>query len=161
MYFGRRVNNLHCISLDGKDIEWVDNWTYLGVSLMSDKKFNCSTTEKVKKFYKCANAIFRIDGQSDELTMLRLIEAHCIPLLTYAIEVIHVTDPHERRQMRVAYNSVFRKIFEYRRFDSVRELQGFLGRPTWEELMDKRKNNFQRKLGHFPLDSIIHQFTNV
>ena len=161
MYFGRRVKDLHCTSLDGKDIEWVDKWTYLGVSLKSAKNFNCSISEKILKFYKCANAIFRIDGQSDELTMLRLIEAHCIPLLTYAIEVIHVTDPDEWRKMRVAYNSVFRKIFGYGYFDSVRELQGFLGRPTWEELIDKRKTSFKHKLGHFPIESIIHQFPNV
>ena len=47
------------------------------------------------------------------MAMLRLIEAYCIPVLSYAIEVIHVADRDERRQLRVAYNSVFRKIFCY------------------------------------------------
>ncbi len=66
--------------------------------------------------------------------MLHLIETHCVPLLTYAIEVIHVADRDERRQLRVAYNSVFRKLFNYRWSESVTALQHFLGRPTWEEL---------------------------
>ena len=74
--------------------------------------------------------------------MLRLVETHCVPLLTYAIEVIHVANQDDRRQLRVAYNSLFRKIFDYRRNESVTALQKFLGRPTWEELVDKRHTNF-------------------
>ena len=74
--------------------------------------------------------------------MLRLIETHCIPLLTYAIEIVHVNDTDERRQMRVAYNSIFRKIFGYRMSQSVSSLQSFLGRPTWEQLIEKRKESF-------------------
>ena len=62
------------------------------------------------------------------------MESHCIPILTYGIEVIHVADQDTRRQLRVAYNSVFRRIFSYRPWQSVRELQSFLARLTWEEL---------------------------
>ena len=140
-------------------IDWVDEWVYLGVTVLSDKKFSCSVTERLQKFYKCANSIFRIDGYSNELTMLRLVETHCVPLLTYGIEIADISDPSERLKLRVAYNSLFRKIFGYRRFDSVRELQGFLGRPTWEELVERRKNGFMQKLHFFPSDSIMHCFT--
>ena len=108
--------------------------------LISGIGFNCSISERIKKFYRCANAIFRIDGYSDELVMLQLAESHCIPLLTYAIEIVHVANRDERRQLRVAYNSVFRKIFGYRWSQSVSELQKFLRRPTWEDLVDSRKN---------------------
>ena len=76
---------------------------------------------------------------SNDTVMLRLIESHCVPLLTYAIEFVHVSDRDERRQLRVAYNSVFRKIFGYRWSESVSALQQFLNRPTWEELVDKRR----------------------
>ena len=75
--------------------------------LRSNKQFNCSVTDKIKKFYRCANSILRIDGRSNDMVMLRLIETHCIPLLSYAIEVVNVADRDERRQLRVAYNSVF------------------------------------------------------
>ena len=92
--------------------------------------------DRLKRFYRCANAIFRTDGHLDELVMLQLAESHCIPLLTYAIEIIHVANRDERRQLRVAYNSVFRKIFGYRQSQSVIALQGLLGKPTWEQLGD-------------------------
>ena len=74
--------------------------------------------------------------------MLRLVETHCVPLLNYAIEIIHVSNQDERRQLRVAYNSLFRKIFDYRWNESVTALQQFLGRPTWEQLVDERRTNF-------------------
>ena len=103
------------------------------------KVANSSVIERIKKFYRFANAILRIYGRSNEMVMLRLIETHCIPLLSYAIEVVHVADRDERRQLRVAYNSVFRKIFCYCWSQSISILQSFLERPTWEQLVEKRQ----------------------
>ena len=83
--------------------------------------------------------------------MLQLVESYCIPILTYEIEVIRVCNRDERRQLRVAYNSVFRKIFGYRWSQSVSALQSFLGRPTWEQLVEKRRKGFVnrvKKLDH-------------
>ena len=101
-------------------------------------------TEKIRKFYRAANHILRIEGKSDDILMLRLIEMHCIPILTYGIEVIFVHDRDARRQLRVAYNSVFRRIFNYRPWQSVSELQSFLERPTWEEKLEGRIQKFER-----------------
>ena len=101
-----------------------------------------ASTKKIRKFYRAANHIFRIEGKSDDLIMLNLIETHCIPILTYAIEVIVVSDRDIRRQLRVAYNSVFRRIFNYRTWQSVSQLQSLLSRPTWEELLEKRTEKF-------------------
>ena len=110
--------------------------------MLSGPKFGCCISDKIKKFYRASNGILRIDGKSNDMTMLRLIESHCIPILTYGVEVIHVADADTRRQLRVAYNSVFRRIFNYRPWQSVRELQSMLVRPTWEEMIEKRTNSF-------------------
>ena len=140
--------------LNGKKIEWATEWPYLGVTLKSAKTFDCSVTDRIKKFYRCANSILRIDGRSNNMVMLHLIETHCVPLLTYAIEVVHVVNRDERRPLRVAYNSVFRKIFGYRWSESVSNLQSFLSRPTWEELVDSRKNRFHSRLLNCDADSL-------
>ena len=116
------------------------------MTLKSGLRFGCTVRERIKKFYRCANAILRIDGHSDDMIMLQLLETHCLSLLTYAIEIVHVANTDERRQLRVAYNSVFRKIFGYRWSQSVTALQHFLSRPTWEELVDKRKKSFTRNI---------------
>ena len=155
LYFGRKVENTCDIMLNHKVIEWVDEWSYLGVRLKSGKNFNCTVVDRVKKFYKCANAIFRIDGRSNDTVMLHLVETHCVPLLTYAIEIICIANRDEKRQLRVAYNSLFRKIFGYRQSESVTALQGFLGRPTWEQLVERRTRAFHlRLLNH----SLAHAF---
>ena len=60
----------------------------------------------------------RIEGRSDDLILLQLIEAHCIPILTYGIEMIRVRSRDEPRSLRVAYNAVFRKGFGYRQYKS-------------------------------------------
>ena len=112
--------------------------------------------DRIKKFYRCANSILRIDGQSDNLIMLHLVETHCVPLLTYAVEIVHVNDRDERRQLRVAYNSLFRKLFSYQWSESVTALQHFLNQPTWEELVKKRKRGFAQRLTQCPADSLPH-----
>ena len=76
------------------------------------------------------------------MIMLQMIETHCVPLLTYALSVLHVSNRDERRSLRVAYNAVFRKIFGYKQYESVTALQHSLGRKTWEELTEKLRLNF-------------------
>ena len=151
MCFGRRQSYLCKLRLNGGEIEWTDKWTYLGINLLSGPRFNNCITEKIRKFYRATNHIFRIEGKSDDMLMLRLIETHCLPILTYGIEVIFVSDRDTRRQLRVAYNSVFRRIFNYRPWQSVTELQSFLMRPTWEELVEGRCEKFGRNFRNNPL----------
>ena len=146
MYFGKRIDSLCKLTLNGSLIDWTENWPYLGVTIRSGKKFHCCISEKIRKFYRASNHIFRIEGKTNDLLVLQLIETHCIPILTYGIEVIHVADQDTRRQLRVAYNSVFRRIFHYRPWQSVRELQACLSRPTWEALADRRTASFLSRI---------------
>ena len=148
LYFGKKTTIANDIILNGNVVEWVDEWSYLGVVLKSAKVFNCSISDKIKKFYRCANAILRIDGRSNDMVMLQLLETHCVPLLTYGIKIVHIMDRDKKRQLRVAYNSIFRKIFGYRLSQSVTNLQTFLSRPTWEQLVERRKNSFLARLYH-------------
>ena len=114
LYFGKRTSISHELTLNGKKVDWAEEWSYLGVTLKSGNTFECSITNRIKKFYRCVNAILRIDGYSNDMVMLHLLELHCVPLLTYAIKVVHVADRLiETKQFRVAYNSIFRKLFGY------------------------------------------------
>ena len=117
---------------------------YLGVVLKYGPRFVCSVTDRVKSFYRSLNSILRIEGRSDDTVLLQLIETHCVPILTYAIETVVIANRDERRSLRVAYNSVFRKLFGYRQYESVTNLQHALNRCTWEELVEERKIGFLR-----------------
>ena len=97
---------------------------------------NAALKNKLSSSYPALNSIIRIEGGADEMVKLRLLEAHCLPILTYGIEVIYVRNRNVRRQLRVAYNSIFRNIFRYTYNESVTNLQHSLSRKTWEELLD-------------------------
>ena len=142
MYFGKPTEINFKPQLNGSAVEFVNEWKYLGVVLRCGPRYGCSVSARVKSFYKCLNSILRIEGRSDDMVLLRLLEAHCVPVLTYAIETCYVSNRDERRSLRVAYNSIFRKLFGYRYYESVTNLQHALGRKTWEELVEKHESNF-------------------
>ena len=105
---------------------WEPRCLYLGVMLKSGPVFDCCVKKTLAKFYRSLNSIIRIKGRSDDMVMLRLLEAHCLPILTYAIETIHsihISDRDDRRHMRVAYNEIYRKMFGYSYRESVELLQ--------------------------------------
>ena len=146
MYFGKSMEISFKPTLNGSQIEFLSEWKYLGVVLKSGSRFGCSITERVKSFFKSLNAILRVEGRSDDIILLRLIKAHCVPILTYAIEMTDVANRDERRSLCVANNSIFRELFRYRFFERVTNLQHSL-RPTWEELVENRKNGFSKRAG--------------
>ena len=159
LMFGNKSPPLHKVRLHGTDIPWENKCKYLGVTLVSGRLFGCCIKEITGKFYRALNSILRIEGRSDEMVMLRLLETHCIPILTYAAEVIHVNDRNERRQLRVSYNAVYRKMFGYSYRESVTILQHTLGRPTWEELLERKKNDLCRRINMCPPNSLVRAFS--
>ena len=158
MYFGKPMAIQYQPTLNGNPIEGVSSWKYLGVTLNNGRRFDCSISERIKSFYRSLNSILRVEGLSDDMVLLRLLEAHCVPIITYAIETIHVADRDEKRSLRVAYNSIFRKVFGYRHFESVTNLQHSLGRPTWEELVDRRQSGFLARARICDPNSLVRAF---
>jgi hypothetical protein len=146
MFFGKDARICSPVTLDNLTLSLVEVWPYLGVDVSSGPCFSCSIKSKLSKFYRSVNSILRVDGLCNGMALLRLIESHSLPILTYAIEIVHVRDAAERRQLRVAYNCIFRRIFHMRKFDSVSELQTLLNKPTWEQLVDKRVQSFNASL---------------
>ena len=142
LHYTRKYQNLFVKLILGIFSTFQVSWVYLGVKIRANKSFDCCIDDKIKSFYRSANAILRIEGRSNEMVMLQLMESHCLSILTYAIDVIRVANSDERRRLRVAYNSLFRKVFDYRDWESVTELQHALNRPTWEELVDRRNAKF-------------------
>ena len=158
MVYGKPLKTQFTPTLNGVPIEWVTTWKYLGVSLKSGCRFDCTITDRVKSFYRSLNSILRIEGRSDDMVLLRLIETHCVPLLTCGIEIVHVRDRDETRSLRVAYNSIFQKLFGYRYYESVTNLQHSLNRPTWEELVERRSNGFVHRARACNPDNLVRAF---
>ena len=96
-------------------------WLFQYFAIKSDHSLKSD-----KLFSKIVLSILRVDGQSDDMIMLRLIESHCVPVLSYAIEVNNISNKKHFSKMRAAYNSIFSKLFHYSYRESVTELQHML-----------------------------------
>ena len=134
--------------------------TFLNQSKKNTQKNHIWLLKKPHHIFQSLNSILHDNGRLDDMVLLRLIEAHCVPILTYAIEMTDVANRDERRSLRVGYNSVFRKIFGYRYFESVSNLQHALGRPTWEELIAKRKAGFDNRARRCDEHSLVRTLCN-
>ena len=77
MFFGKNDGHLAPVTLQGVTLEFVQLWSNLGINVCSGRSFSCSVTEKIRKYYKCVNAILRT-GNCSETILLRLIEAHAV-----------------------------------------------------------------------------------
>ena len=109
---------------------------YLGLLIESFKKFRCSGAKTVGKFYGALNGIMRFRVKPSQDVLLKLLMSHCAPILTYGIEVFEFSTA-ETQQRRMAYNTIFRKIYGYRRNESVADaccLKVFRDGRTWFSL---------------------------
>ena len=140
------------------NIEEIKN-TLREFQAQNGQKFKNTQAELKKVVSYKKKSVFRIEGRLDEMIMLKLVESHCIPILTYGMEVSYFIDRQERSKIRAAYNSVFRRIFGYRNFESVTQLQLALARPTWEMLIENRTVNFYNRLSTCSADSPVHIFS--
>ena len=59
MFFGKPVDIKVKLKANETEIDWVSQWTYLGVDLKSGPQFGCSVADRVKKYYRGVNGILR------------------------------------------------------------------------------------------------------
>ena len=80
------------ISVGNELLEWKSEIRFLGVFIVSASVFKCNFQVVRQKFFRALNGIFGKIGTNSSIPVtLSLISAYCIPLLTYAIESVNVT----------------------------------------------------------------------
>ena len=80
-----------------------------------------------------------------ELTAIMGNACPATPQLAGATTAGRATSVTSTIKILVAYNATFRKLFGYRQFESVTNLQHALNRFTWQELVDERKIGFLKR----------------
>ena len=101
---------------------------YLGINFCQGAKIKCDIDVVACKFYaaSASNNIFSNSRGSSELTQLHLQQAYCLPVLQYATAAISLTQV-QLNTLNVCWNNVYRKIFGFNKWNSVREFIGGLG----------------------------------
>jgi len=135
-------SDLAPLTLNGKSIGFVKQFKYLGLTIMSHKKFQCDVSEKVSKYYDSLNSLLRFRTKPSELVQLHLLTTHCAPILTYGIEVLRCSS-QSCQSMKVAYNALFRRVIGFRRNEfSISEVARGFGFDNWDDLCLKRQQRF-------------------
>ena len=106
MYYGKDFNSFSCapVFLNGQPLQFVTEWKYLGVVLISDKHFICSAKKPWASFFRSSNTILNVLRKPSEPVLMKLLYTICVPNITYSCEVA-VYNSREMDGLHVLVNS--------------------------------------------------------
>ena len=116
-------------------INWVDSFKYLGLTFTSGREISVDCQVIKRKFYAVCNSILAHSRRSNEIVRMQLVKSFCLPTLTYCLGAIKF--PCSKiKDIGVCWNDSFRKIFGFKRWESVKQLQFYLGELPFEYIYD-------------------------
>ena len=151
-----------CLRMYGEVLESVQEYKYLGVSIVAGTKFSTSTVKCMIRFRSSANTILNASSKSSEPVLMKLLFTICVPHLTYALEVLAFST-RQLQPMNVALNDCIRRIFGYDRWESVRFLRISSGYPSLTDTFHARSRQFERRLsrGYNPVLKQLYEHVNA
>jgi len=147
---------LPVLRMNDVPIAWTDSLKYLGVKFISDKRLNTDISPVMRKFYAAANAIFSHCKYVSQFTKLHLLESFTLPMLTYGLNAICLSRP-QLMKLNSCWNSIYRKIFGYFKWESVKEIQMFCQRLDFVHIVDKCKFNFLNNFAAVCKNSVLFE----
>ena len=146
MLFGKITSaNSVPLKMYSKDLDVVNEYKYLGVTVVGGDTVTFSTLRPLMRFRCSANTILNAPTTSSEIVSMKLLYTVCVPNLTYACESLNYTNA-QFQPMNVAINDCLRKIFGYNRWESVRYLRETLGYPSLTEIFHSRSRTFYNRM---------------
>ena len=136
-------------SMYGSNLSHVNEVKYLGVTIVSGPTFSVSLVKTLIRFRSSANSILNVIHRSSEPTLMKLLYSICVPLLSYASEVIPYTS-RQFQPLNVALNDCIRRIFGFNRWESVRFLRQSMGYPSLTDIFSARARKFKSRLHCIP-----------
>ena len=144
MYFGKRTNE-PTFTMYGKQLDYVDTYKYLGVTVVGGNTFSTSHLKPLIKFRSAANTVLNVHQKPSEPILMKMLYATCVPHLTFASDVIQYS-ASQIQPLNVALNDCIRRIFSYNRWESVRYLRLSFGFPSLIEIFENRSRKFLKQL---------------
>ena len=129
----------------GKELDFVDSYKYLGVTVTAGPLICFSNYNPLVKFKRSVNSIVNVNMQPSEPVLLQLLYTMCVPILTYACEAINYSTA-QMHSLNVALNDSIRSIFTYNRWESVRYLRISFGYPSFTDIFQKRTALFLKQI---------------
>jgi hypothetical protein len=147
---GPRHNISRCIlTINNQLVTWKSEIRYLGVLIVSSKKFKCNLQGNRQKFFQATNSIFGKIGTKAPLNLtLSLIDIYCMPVLLYGLEVLSLTKS-EKSTLDFIYSTVFFKIFLVKDSINIKLCQFFSSCLPPSCRLDIKKLNFWHSVQNF------------
>lgn len=133
-----RISDMY---LGREKISWSNHFKYLGVNYLAGRKLTIDIDTVKRKFYVSCNSILGNTTSINEIIKLRLLESYCLPILTYATAAMNLTKT-QVRELHMCWNSVYRRVFGYNRWESVRCLIYSTGRIDFTHLRNYLRLKF-------------------
>jgi hypothetical protein len=121
------IPSVEPMRLGNDNIEWVNSIKYLGVYIVSGKKLTFDISCTKRTFYASCNSVNAHAKSLEEIVQLTLHENYCLPLLTYASAALTLCS-QQLNDLNVCWNTVYRLIFKFNRWESVKSFIHGLGR---------------------------------
>src|SRR3989442_9820798 len=127
---------------------------YLGVSVQSSAKFSIDLSDTRRKFFISVNNILNKSKRASGMTKLELIESHCLPILLCGIEGMNLPKS-QLKDINAWWNYVYRKIFNYNKWESVKELISLLNRLDLLHLVRLRRLLFFKRNTNVSINNCV------
>lgn len=134
------------ITINSKNIEWVSEICYLGLTIVSAKNFKINIQNRKQKFFRALNAIFsKIGGTASPFVIISLVESYCIPILLYGLDCIELTKSLIQ-SLENSYSQLYSKLFHTFNKNIITHCQFYSGQVPVELKIANRRFSFLRKI---------------
>ena len=159
MIFGKRDNVKPLpLLLDNAQIEYVEEWKYLGTTLRAGSHLSFVARPDIASFFRATNSIVNLFPGVQEHVLITLLYSNCVPILTYACAVKEYP-AQEMSNCNTAVNNALRKVFGFTRWESIRSLREVFGMKSLYEIFKFTQDKFNRACKHHS-NSVIAYFAS-
>ena len=152
------LSTIRPIRLGNRIIDYVSSIRYLGVTITSDRGFGYSASDDLRTFYRASNSILNVLLKPDKDVLMHLLTTNCVPILSYACSIKSFS-ARDMSDCNTAMNNAIRKIFTFKRWESIRSLREAFGLKSIYEIFSEARKKFLDNLVRHP-NSILRILSN-
>ena len=126
----------------GQEIKWVQQFRYLGVTIVCAATFKCDFSERRRNYFRSFNAVYgRIGRTASCEVIIELIKTKCLPVLCYACEAVPL-QTRDYNSFDYVLNCTFRKIFNTKDNNVVDYCRDMFKLASIAEIIATRRSTF-------------------
>jgi len=125
-----KISNMN---LGPNSVQWCDSFKYLGITFHDGLKLKTNTEVIKQNFFMASNSVLGNLRSLDELIQLQLLESFCLLILQYATCAVKLSSS-QSAELNSCWNNVNRRIFNFRKYDSIHSCICGLGRLDFHHL---------------------------